>query len=123
MRKIVLLIVMLIASLNVEAQKPKKNAKLKLEVDGVCFMCKKRIETAALKTKGVKFALWDVKSHILSLIIDERKTSKKTIQKNIAAVGHDTKEVKATEKAYNSVDPCCKYRDPKVVDDHKNEKQ
>ena len=122
MKKIIVLIV-LVASFNVEAQKPKKNAKLKLEVDGVCFMCKKRIETAALKTKGVKFALWDVKSHILSLIIDERKTNKKTIQKNIAAVGHDTKNVKATENAYNSVDPCCRYRDPKVVDDHKKEKQ
>ena len=60
---------------------------------------------------------------MLSLIIDERKTNKKSIQKNVAAVGHDTKDVKATNEAYGSVDPCCKYRDPKVIDDHKKEKQ
>ena len=69
------------------------------------MMCKKRIEKAALNTR-VKFASWDVKTHQLSLIIDERKTSIKVI-KNIAAVGHDTKET-ATQDAYNSVNPCCK---------------
>ena len=123
MKKVLILVMVLLTSISIEAQKPKKNAKLKIEVDGVCMMCKKRIEKAALNTKGVKFAIWDVKSHILSLIIDERKTDKKTIQKNIAAVGHDTKDFKATKKAYESVDPCCKYRDPKVVDDHKKGKQ
>ena len=103
----------------VSTQAQKKNAKVSIEVDGVCMMCKKRIEKAALNTKGVKFAIWDLKTHMLSLIIDERKTSTKKIQKNIAAVGHDTKGIKATDHAYNSVDPCCKYRDKKVVDDHK----
>ena len=33
-----------------------KNAKASVEVDGVCMMCKKRIEKASLKTKGVKSA-------------------------------------------------------------------
>jgi hypothetical protein len=28
----------------------------------------------ALNSKGVKFATWDVKTHLLSLIIDENKT-------------------------------------------------
>ena len=123
MRKVYLLLIVILTSISIEAQKPNKNAKLSIEVDGVCFMCKKRIEKAALKTKGVKFALWDVKTHILSLILDERKTNKKTIQKNIAAVGHDTKDFKAKDEAYNSIDPCCKYRDDKVVKDHKNGKQ
>lgn len=105
--------------IGISTQAQKKNARVSIEVDGVCMMCKKRIEKAALSTKGVKFASWDLKTKKLSLIIDERKTNTKTIQKNIAAVGHDTKDVKATKQAYNSVDPCCKYRDPKVVEDHK----
>lgn len=104
--------------IGMSAQAQKKNVKVSVEVDGVCMMCKKRIEKAALSTKGVKFASWDMKTHQLSLIIDERKTNVKTIQKNIAAVGHDTKGVKATEHAYNSVNPCCKYRDPEVVKNH-----
>ena len=101
--------------------KKNKNAKVVVEVDGICGMCKTRIETAALKTKGVKFAAWSVKTHQLSLILDERKTTLKTVQKKIAEVGHDSKGVKATEKAYNSVHPCCKYRDEEIVLDHKGE--
>lgn len=97
-----------------------KNAKATVEVDGVCLMCKKRIEKASIKSKGVKSAVWNVETHELKLIFDERKTSLETIQKNIAAVGHDTKLLKATDEVYNNIDPCCKYRDEKVVKDHEN---
>ncbi len=96
-----------------------KNAKASMEVDGVCMMCKNRIEKACLTSKGVKSAVWNVKTHELKLIYDERKTDLKTIQKTIAGVGHDTKEIKATDEAYASVHPCCKYRDEDVKDSHK----
>ena len=97
-----------------------KNAKASLEVDGVCMMCKERIEKASIKTKGVKSAVWNLKTHELKLIYDERKTDLKAIQENIASVGHDTKEIKATDEAYNSVHPCCKYRDDEVKKNHDN---
>ena len=96
-----------------------KNAKASIEVDGVCGMCKARIEKACLNTKGVKFAEWNVKTHELKLIYDNRKTDIKSIEKQILAVGHDTKELKATDEAYATVHPCCKYRDEDVVDVHK----
>jgi hypothetical protein len=97
-----------------------KNKKLTMEVDGVCEMCKIRIEKAALGVKGVKYALWDIPSHELSLIFDERKTDPMVIKTALVAVGHDTKELKATEEAYNKVMPCCRYRDENVVKDHQN---
>ena len=84
-------------------------------------MCKKRIEKASLNTKGVKSAIWNVESHELKLIFDERKTNLETIQKSIVAVGHDTKTLKATDEAYETVHPCCKYRDEEVQEDHKKE--
>ena len=98
-----------------------KNERASLEVDGVCLMCKKRIEKASLNTKGVKSAIWNVESHELKLIFDERKTNLETIQKSIVAVGHDTKTLKATDEAYETVHPCCKYRDEEVQEDHKKE--
>ena len=97
-----------------------KNAKASLEVDGVCQMCKERIEKAAISTKGVKAATWNVDTHELRLIFDERKTNLKAISKSITAVGHDTKEMKASDEAYDKVHPCCKYRDEEVKDAHKN---
>lgn len=117
MKNIVLIIVMLFG-LSGLAQN--KNAKASLEVDGVCMMCKERIEKAAIKTKGVKSAIWNIKTHELKLIFDDRKTDIKAIQKNVVAVGHDTKELKATDEAYNSVHTCCRYRDDDVKADHKN---
>jgi copper chaperone CopZ len=96
-----------------------KNAKASIEVDGVCMMCKNRIEKASLKTKGVKSAVWNVKSHELKLIFDESKTNLATIQNNIAAVGHDTQKLKATDEAYDSVHSCCKYREDAIVEEHK----
>ncbi len=97
-----------------------KNEKASLEVDGVCMMCKERIEKACVKTKGVKSATWNVKTHELKLIFDARKTNLDSIRKSVAAVGHDTKKLKATDEAYNSLHPCCFYRNQEVRDDHKN---
>ncbi|MDP5157354.1 MAG: heavy-metal-associated domain-containing protein [Flaviramulus sp.] len=116
MKKIII-IAMLFTGMTLFAQN--KNAKASLEVDGVCMMCKSRIEKACLATKGVKSASWDVKTHELKLFFDENKTNLKAIEKNIAAVGHDTKQIKATDEAYALVHPCCKYRDEQIVGDHK----
>jgi periplasmic mercuric ion binding protein len=118
MKKTIMILCALLITVSVSAQKKKRNAKVSIEVDGVCMMCKKRIEVAALKTKGVKFANWNVRTHQLNLIIDERKTDTLKIQKKMASVGHDTKAIKAKLEVYNAIDPCCKYRDEKVVKDH-----
>lgn len=95
-----------------------KNAKANIEVDGVCGMCKNRIEKACLKTKGVKSAVWNVETHNLNLIYDERKVDLEAIKANIAQVGHDTKTIKATDEAYEDLHPCCKYRDEEIQSDH-----
>ena len=56
MKKSILIVCLLLVGFSAAAQKKKKNSKITIEVDGVCMMCKKRIEKAALNTKGVKFA-------------------------------------------------------------------
>ncbi len=118
MKKIVVLVGIMLIGLTAFSQN--KNAKATIDVDGVCMMCKVRIEKASIKAKGVKSAIWNVETHELNLIYDERKTDLKTIQSSIAAVGHDTKDIKATDEAYNSLDPCCFYRDEQVIKDHQN---
>jgi len=120
MKKIFLFIGLILMMTTTFAQN--KNAKASIEVDGVCLMCKSRIEKGAIKTKGVKSAVWNIETHQLSLIYDERKTNIKAIEANVAAVGHDTKDVKATDEAYNSVHDCCKYRDETIQADHKKPK-
>lgn len=96
-----------------------KNVKASMEVDGVCGMCKARIEKACLNTKGVKFATWSIDTHELKLVYDERKTDVKTIEKQVLAAGHDVQDKKATDEAYATVHDCCKYRNEDVKEEHK----
>lgn len=115
MKRVVLIFTLLVTTTTFAQN---KSAKASIEVDGICVMCKERIEKAAIRTKGVKSAVWNVDTHELKLIFDERKTDVTAISKNLASVGHDTKAIKATEEQYQSVHPCCKYRDDEVVKDH-----
>lgn len=114
MKRTILGVALLLFTTMIFAQE--KNKKISFGVDGKCEMCKARIEKAALGVKGVKYALWDIPSHELSLIIDERKTDPMKIKSALVAVGHDTKELKATHEAYEAIHPCCKYRDDDADD-------
>ncbi|MBP2831294.1 heavy-metal-associated domain-containing protein [Aquimarina sp. U1-2] len=116
MKTFQLLLINLLLCFSISAQN--KNAKTVIKVDGICGMCKKRIETAAIKTKGVKSAVWNVDTKTCSLIFDERKTDLTTISQQIANVGHDTEMIKATDEAYNSVHPCCLYRNDEIIQEH-----
>lgn len=111
MKKLILLTLVLFVGLSMTAQKKSKNAKATFWVDGVCNMCEKRIEKAALKTKGVKYAQWDVHTHQLEVVYNARKTDLQNIKQNIANAGHDTDTVRATDEAYAAIHSCCKYRE------------
>lgn len=117
MKKLTVVLVMLFVGLSAEAQKKKRNAKLTLQVNGTCIMCKKRIEKAALNAKGVKFANFNIKKKELKVIINQHKTNKRIIQQKVANVGHDTKDIKAPQEVYDKLRECCKYR---AEDAHKH---
>ena len=118
MRNVTLILAFLFVSLVGYTQE--KNKKMTFEVDGKCEMCKMRIEKAALGVKGVKYAQWDIPTHQLSLVVDERKTNAMEIKSALAKVGHDTKELKATQEAYDNIHPCCKYREDDSDDSKKH---
>lgn len=79
-------------------------------VKGNCESCKKRIEEA-LEIKGVKTASWDVKSKMVTVVFNNKKTSVEKLHKAIAASGHDTELEKAPESVYKNLPHCCLYRD------------
>ena len=66
-----------------------------LAVQGLCEMCKDRIEKAAKSVSGVTSASWDIKTKQLHLNFDPVKTSADAIAKAIAKAGHDTDKYKA----------------------------
>lgn len=105
MKKIFLVAIALAAFVKVNAQEVTDT----IWVNGVCGMCEERIENAAY-IKGVKKAEWDRETHQLVLVYRSDKTDLMTIQKSIAAVGHDTRDVKATDEKYQQIHACCRYR-------------
>ena len=91
-------------------EKKDKNARIEIDVKGNCEMCKKRIEKAAYSIPGVKSAVWNSKLQKLNLILNEQKSSVNDIQKAVAKVGHDTKDVRATDASYKNLHECCAYQ-------------
>lgn len=107
------MITLSILTLQVSAQekksKKKKIEEISFEVDGVCSMCKTRIENACL-VKGVKRAEWDQSKHKLTVWYNPSHITLDEIHQNVANVGHDTDKIKASDEAYDKVHECCKYR-------------
>jgi len=83
-------------------------------VDGICGMCEDRIEAVSDNFKHVTASNWDVDTRILHVDHTE-KFNAKALQRAIAAVGHDTEFLKASQTTYNEIHACCKYRDPLLI--------
>ncbi len=93
-----------------QAQSPEgsKTVVLKFKVEGVCGMCKERIEEAAF-VKGVKYAQWDQKTQILEVVYRTDKATEMDIHTSIAKAGHNTDKVKAMPEDYKKLPECCQY--------------
>jgi len=84
---------------------------LEIRVEGLCGMCKTRIEEAALHTKGVTEATWDIESRILTVVTDSDRFKEKKLHYHVASAGHDTEQLLAPDPVYEALHSCCKYRD------------
>ena len=82
-----------------------------LTVQGLCGMCKERIEKTAMGVKGVSSASWDASTKQLHLHFDAGQTDLDRISQAIAKAGHDTDKHKAEQKVYDALPGCCKYRE------------
>lgn len=118
LKTILLLITFMIGGMTVMAQEKtgeaqKENDKIttiNIKVDGVCGMCKDRIENA-LDVKGVKYSSWDKTTHNCEITYRNDKITEEEIHKLLNEAGHDTEKSTATQAQYDQVHKCCKYRD------------
>lgn len=117
MKKLIILTVFgligLIYSNNSVAQESKSN-EVEFQVDGVCKMCKSRIENAAY-IKGVKFCEWSKETQMLKVVYNSSKTDLETIHLSVSEAGHSTSEYKADSIAYDKLPACCAYQDGVAV--------
>jgi copper chaperone CopZ len=91
-----------------------------LKVEGSCGMCKERIEEA-LDVKYICRADYDVETEILTVKYRADKMDEIQIHNIVAGAGHDTDQVKATDKVYSTLPACCKYREGAKCDHEKED--
>jgi periplasmic mercuric ion binding protein len=91
----------------------------KFTVKGLCGMCEKRIEKAALSVEGVTKADWDRETQKIEVVFEDEVTQLDAIHKAIAKAGHDTEKHKATDEVYEKLPGCCKY--DRMKDDKKED--
>lgn len=91
---------------------PPKKATVSFTVKAACDMCKERIEKA-VDVKYVSKANYDMASEKLTVTYNPRKMEEIQLHNLVAAAGHDTEKVPASELAYSNLPDCCKYRDGK----------
>lgn len=107
---LIVLIGILFSFSSVSYAQEKKIDTAYFHTDGVCKMCKERIENAGL-VKGVKFIEWNKETGQTMVVYKTSKTNSETIQKAISEAGHNTTAHKCSPEAYDKIPGCCKYMD------------
>ena len=99
---------------NAQSDKSQRTIGIKKEtikVSGTCSMDKRRIETAAYAIDGVKSAVWDEYTQVLTLTYSVfKKDAADNVQKKIASVGNDTEKYRADDTVYQKLPDCCHYQ-------------
>jgi Cu(I)/Ag(I) efflux system membrane fusion protein len=91
--------------------RPDSEAVARLTVQGLCEMCRDRIERTAKAVTGVHFASWDMETKALELRYDPDRTSPDAAGRAIAQAGHDNGTFRAPDAVYEALPDCCRYRD------------
>jgi outer membrane receptor for ferrienterochelin and colicins len=121
MKNIIIILSLLIGTgvvNEIKAQDAIQNDTLQLWVDGVCGMCQERIQNVAISTIGVRYANWDAATKMLTITRSPEPFNVNDLHQGLTSIGHDTKVMKASDEAYESLHACCKYRDEEVIKAH-----
>ena len=109
----VAILVATVLSGNAQSDKTQRTIGIKVQsikVSGTCSMDKRRIETAAYSVVGVKCAVWDEYTQILTLTCSVfQKGTSDSVQMKIASVGNDTEKYRADDLVYQKLPDCCHY--------------
>lgn len=106
MKKLVAVLLLSVLGLNVMAKGGEKEVKIK--TSAVCEMCKERIEKNLTLSKGVKEAVLDLDTKVVTIKYNPKKTSEEALRKVIIGTGYDADETMADDKAHGKLPSCCK---------------
>jgi hypothetical protein len=109
MKSMMLSLLLVIACLVPVAAQDQTVTEAEFHVAGNCSMCKNRIEKA-VSVKGVKFARWNKSTKMLKVAFLTATITTDSLQRRLAAAGHDTDLYQAPDEVYAALPQCCLYR-------------
>jgi copper chaperone CopZ len=84
---------------------------VRIKTSSVCKTCKRTIEENLSFEKGVKKSNLDVKTKIVTVIYDSKKTNPDKIRLAITKSGYDADSLPRDPKAFKRLPDCCKNPD------------
>ncbi len=85
----------------------KGEKEVKIKTSAICDMCKERIEKNLTLSKGVKEAVLDLETKIVTVKYNDKKTDVGQLKKVITATGYDADEIMANQKSHDKLPSCC----------------
>ncbi|TAE30874.1 MAG: heavy-metal-associated domain-containing protein [Cytophagales bacterium] len=98
----------LLISFGLMAMTVADDKEVKIKTSAVCEMCKERIERNLSFEKGVKEAVLDVDTKVVTVKFNPSKTDVNKIKANINKTGYDADEAIADADGYKKLPSCCK---------------
>ena len=111
---LVLLILLSGIALQGCAQTNKNSEVIEIKSTVVCGMCKDRVEQNLPYTKGIKDVVVDLKTKIVKVTYNTKKTDPTAIRIALSKLGYAADDIPADKKAFDALPPCCK--DPNASD-------
>lgn len=102
---IITAIIAIIFTNRIQAQ----NDTVRIQTSAICEQCKERIENDLSFAKGVKSSNLDLKTKIVTVIYNPKKTDQQKIREAVTKIGYDADTLKADPKGYKKLPECCKH--------------
>lgn len=104
MKKLILSFTIFCFSLSAYAQ----TEKVEIKTSAICSMCKSAIERDIAFEKGVKTSSLDLKTKVVTVEYNPKKTDPDKIRQRITEVGYNADTLARDQKAYDKLPYCCK---------------
>ncbi|HNW89835.1 MAG TPA: heavy metal-associated domain-containing protein [Bacteroidales bacterium] len=108
---LVLAVFLLVSNVSFSQNVKKNEKEIKITTSAVCGMCKTRIEEGLAFEKGIKDAVLDLDTKVLTVVYNTKKTNEEQILTLINNMGYDANDTRANPEAYNKLPACCKNHD------------
>lgn len=111
MKTMNLLLVLVLLGFTAFAQKETKRKKtetIEILTSAVCGMCKDKIEITLYGVKGVKSAVLDVPTKVVTVKYKPAEVTPEQLRAAISLSGYDADTVPADPVAYEKLHSCCK---------------